>query len=115
MRLVGSMTSRARDRQWLSAAFNLNTPLSDDLSQPLRRLRDPVAIARRSIELVRAGGFDKVAWDSASTSTPSTSVFDLLPHADLVQLVHTAHSAGIHTYVSGGVTPSDVRRGVHAA
>lgn len=53
-----------------SAAFNLNTPIVDDLNGVY--ISKPMNIGRRAIELAALGGFDKVTWDGASDSYPST-------------------------------------------
>ncbi|GAB1520480.1 hypothetical protein RhiTH_003557 [Rhizoctonia solani] len=94
-------------RQCLSAAFNLNTPLVDDIHGTYHD--KPIEIARRAIELTVLGGFDKVTWDGASDSYPSTPLLiiskndnGLLSLCEAKELVHKAHSAGLLTYFSAG-------------
>jgi hypothetical protein len=115
MKSLAKLTLRVRQSQVLSAAFNLNTPLVDDLRQgPMIEFTAAADIAKYSIELVKQGGFDKVTWDSAGKAVPSCCVFELLSHRALVQLTHKAHSCGLETYVSGGVSVQNVQLGVYA-
>lgn len=108
MRRVAGETIRSDD-QFFSAAFNLNQPLVDDRAATAAKngkpqiLTDPVQIAMLAVELVKAGGWNKVALDSASDKFPSTPVTDLLGPDNLIRWVHAAHSAGLETYTSGGV------------
>jgi hypothetical protein len=57
-----------------SAAFNLNTPIVDDIEQ--RYIKTPLEIGKRAIEIAALGGFDKVTWDGASDSYPSVRKSD---------------------------------------
>ena len=64
-----------RPTQYLSAAFNLNTEMTDDLilgedGKP-RVLKDRMEIGLRGIELTAMGGFDKVTFDGATLVYPS--------------------------------------------
>lgn len=61
-----STSDLANDR---SAAFNLNTPLIDDIKG--KHYTNPIEIGRRAVKLAALGGFDKVTWDGASDSYPS--------------------------------------------
>ncbi|KAL1914511.1 uncharacterized protein VTP21DRAFT_8225 [Calcarisporiella thermophila] len=93
-------------KQYLSAAFNLNTPLVDDL--PPYTAEDPKIytnqreIGLRGIELAAMSGFDKVTWDGASDSYPSKCVMEQLGFQDALELVHRAHEQGLVTYFSAG-------------
>ena len=102
--LVGNVI-RDRARQRLSAAFNINTPLRDDRGSNNQSVdvKDRFAIARMAIELAKQGGFDKIAWDGASDGA-STPFVEQLPHAQILELIHVAHSRGLETYVSAGMT-----------
>ncbi|QAB01147.1 MULTISPECIES: hypothetical protein [Agrobacterium tumefaciens complex] len=115
MRAVAERTiRRPNKKQLLSAAFNLNTVLLDDTEGVAREYSTPAEIAKRSVGVVVSGGFDKITWDSASLSVPSSCVFELLSHRALVEATHLAHSNGLETYVSGGVTHRSVVHGVNA-
>ncbi|KAF8688460.1 hypothetical protein RHS03_09451, partial [Rhizoctonia solani] len=92
-------------RQCLSAAFNLNTPLVDDIHGTYHD--KPIEIARRAIELTVLGGFDKVTWDDASDAYPSTPLLiisnndnGLLSLCEAKELVYKAHSASLLAYFS---------------
>lgn len=106
MRAVAGNVLRDRDRQTLSAAFNVNTPLDG--------LRDRFEIAKKGVELARAGGFDKIAWDGASNEVPSKPLVEQITHAELVDLVHFAHENGLETYVSAGMLAEHMKNAVHA-
>ena len=92
-------------RQYFSAAFNLNTPLIDDLNLDAEGkptiITEQVAIGRRGIELAALGGFDKVTWDGASDTYPSQCIILQLGFQNALELVHRAHSVGLTTYMSG--------------
>lgn len=98
-------------RQYFSAAFNLNTPLIDDLSPDNEGkptvITEQVAIGRRGIELAALGGFDKVTWDGASDTYPSQCIILQLGFQNALELVHKAHSVGLTTYMSGGYSAID--------
>ena len=110
-------------KQILSAAFNLNTPLVDDLSEADAEgnypvITDNVAIGRRGIQLAALGGFDKVTFDGAADSYPSECIVSKHPlcnlwhvadvqvlqlaFADAIELIHLSHQAGLLTYMSAG-------------
>jgi len=66
-------------KQILSAAFNLNTPLVDDLAEADAQgdypvITDNIEIGRRGIELAALGGFDKVTFDGAADTYPSECI-----------------------------------------
>jgi len=66
-------------KQILSAAFNLNTPLVDDLAEADTEgnypvITDNIEIGRRGIELAALGGFDKVTFDGAADTYPSECI-----------------------------------------
>lgn len=70
-------------KQILSAAFNLNTPLVDDLAEPDAEghypvITDNIAIGRRGIQLAALGGFDKVTFDGAADSYPSECIVSII-------------------------------------
>ncbi|WP_328315772.1 hypothetical protein [Streptomyces sp. NBC_00388] len=119
MRAVTADTLMNPHRQTLSAAFNLNTPFTDDRGpgKP-RSIENRLALGRLGIELTRRGGFGKVAWDGAGDSHPSRPIIGQLGHATAATLVHEAHSAGLLTYMSAGISfdelPDVVHTGVDA-
>lgn len=98
-------------KQVLSAAYNLNAPLVDDLAPPIIGedgqsqfpvLTDNIAVAKRGIELAALGGFDKVTFDGASDTYPSQCVILQVSFENALELVHLAHQAGLITYMSAG-------------
>ncbi|WNZ21576.1 hypothetical protein HJG54_00950 [Leptolyngbya sp. NK1-12] len=99
---------RDSSAQILSAAFNLNTPILDDREKTQQNhqepvwIKDPSKIALLAVELVKAGGFDKVTCDGASNSYPSSCVLEQLPFPNAVEFVHLAHEQGLLTYFSAG-------------
>ncbi|MEV0251785.1 hypothetical protein AB0H76_34710 [Nocardia sp. NPDC050712] len=105
MRAVAADTLMNPHRQTLSAAFNLNNGFVDDRGpgKP-RKVKDRLGVGRLGIELARAGGFGKVAWDGAGDAHPSKPIIEQLGHADAATLVHEAHSAGLLTYMSAGIS-----------
>lgn len=114
MRAVAGNVLRDRDRQTLSAAFNLNTPLSIESEQGAVVLRGRFEIGHAGVQLARAGGFDKIAWDGASNEVPSKPIVEQLTHAELVDLVHFAHENGLETYVSAGMRAEHMKHAVFA-
>jgi hypothetical protein len=114
MRALSGNVLRDRDRQTLSAAFNVNTPLEVREGGRTTTIRDPYAIGRRGVELARAGGFDKVTWDGASNEVPSRPLIGQLTHEELVDLVHYAHESGLETYISAGMVAEHMRDAVLA-
>jgi hypothetical protein len=106
MRAVAGNVLRDRDRQTLSAAFNLNTPLDD--------VKGRFEIGKAGVRLARAGGFDKIAWDGASNEVPSKPIVEQLTHAELVDLVHLAHENGLETYISAGMLAAHMKNAVFA-
>ncbi len=121
MRAVVGNVIRDRDRQFLSAAFRINFPVIDDRPETVARhgqpitLTDRMAIAKFGVELTKAGGFDKVAWDGSSNEVPSIPILDQLPLAQFVELAHLAHEAGLECYVSAGCVASHMRAATLAA
>lgn len=93
-------------KQILSAAYNLNAPLIDDLRPgedgELTQITENMAIAKRGIELAALGGFDKVTFDGASDTYPSQCVILQISFENALELVHLAHQAGLITYMSAG-------------
>ena len=114
MRAVAGNVLRDRDRQTLSAAFNLNTPLQVEGEEGSVVLRDRYDIGHAGVQLARAGGFDKIAWDGASNDVPSRPLVEQLSHAQLVDLVHFAHENGLETYISAGMVAQHMRDAVLA-
>jgi hypothetical protein len=124
MRAVVGNCQRDSDLQFLSAAFNINTPLVDDRkANDVRIVRDRVEVARLGIEIARAGGFDKITWDGASNEVPSRSIIKLhdadddtgqLSSIQVLELVHLAHEAGLETYISAGMTSAHMAPAVYA-
>jgi hypothetical protein len=114
MRAVSGNVLRDRDRQTLSAAFNVNTPLHVEGQDGAVVLRDRYEIGHAGVQLARAGGFDKVAWDGASNEVPSRPIVEQLTHAELTDLVHFAHESGLETYISAGMVAEHMRNAVFA-
>jgi hypothetical protein len=114
LRAVSGNVLRDRDRQTLSAAFNLNTPLEVKDAAGSRTLRDRFEIGMKGIEIARAGGFDKVTWDGASNEVPSKAITDQISHEQLVDLVHHAHESGLETYISAGMVAKHMEAAVFA-
>ena len=94
-------------KQILSAAYNLNSPFIDDLSEPNAEGNYPtitsnIAIGKRGIQLAALGGFDKVTFDGAADTYPSHCVILQVTFQNALELVHLAHQAGLITYMSAG-------------
>jgi hypothetical protein len=102
MRCLRTNILRDSRTQLLSAAFNLNTPLVDDRDGGSRVVTGRREIGLLGIELVKAGGFDKVTWDGSADTYPSVPVMEQLTHAEALELVHRAHERGLRTYFSAG-------------
>ncbi|CAM2069517.1 hypothetical protein SCOR_29360 [Sulfidibacter corallicola] len=110
--LVGNV-QRDPERQYLSAAFNINTPIVDDLEpgcDATKPVEDPFELGRLGIRIAVRGGFDKVAWDGASNKIPSDPIIEQLSHAEFVTLIHEAHENGLETYISAGLRPEHMAR-----
>lgn len=106
MRALSGNVLRDRDRQTLSAAFNVNTPIDG--------ITNRFEIGRKGVEIARAGGFDKIAWDGASNEVPSKPICEQLTHEELVDLVHLAHENGPETYISAGMIAKHMANAVYA-
>ncbi|KAL8583828.1 hypothetical protein ACOMHN_040297 [Nucella lapillus] len=132
---------RERHLQALSALWDLGTPLTDDYgveegkgegvgsSSPVTQgtkkvLEEPHHIARRAIDITLAGGFDQVTWYSSCDETQdpacsnnqseqTTCVLRRLTSQQILTLVHQAHSRGLLTYFTGGVTCQDIQPAVY--
>jgi hypothetical protein len=114
MRAVSGNVLRDPDRQTLSAAFNLNTPI-DVVENGVRSvIRGRFEIGKKGIELARAGGFEKVTWDGASSEVPSKPLVEQITHEELTDLVHFAHENGLETYISAGMVAEHMRNAVFA-
>ncbi|UQA58372.1 hypothetical protein [Polyangium aurulentum] len=114
MKAVVGNVLRDRERQYLSAAFNINTPLVIDHDGPARTLVDRFEIAMAGIAIARLGGFDKIAWDGASNEIPSRPFTQQLTFQQLVDIVHAAHENGLETYISAGMEAPDMAIAAHA-
>lgn len=114
MRCLRSNVLRNPRTQYLSAAFNLNTPIVDDRGGVERRVTERREIGLLGIELVKEGGFDKVTWDGSADTYPSVPVMEQIPHATAVELVHRAHERGLLTYFSAGFRLPQIAAAVHA-
>ena len=116
MRIVAGNVVRDPVTQRLSAAFNINTDLVDDLfSRGLPRKIDKSAsaeISELAVSLVALGRFNKIAWDGASNKRPSEPIIGQLKHSHLLKLVHSAHERGLETYVSAGMDGKYMRDAV---
>ncbi|KAG8705188.1 hypothetical protein FRC09_003110 [Ceratobasidium sp. 395] len=106
-------------RQYLSAAFNLNTPIIDDINGDY--LEDKMKIGKRAIELAALGGFEKVTWDGAADTYPSVPTLQAKPgdggqlsRIDAIKLVHWAHSVGLTTYFSAGFKTRHIKTAVYS-
>lgn len=102
MRCLRSNVLRHAPTQYLSAAFNLNTPLIDDRKGSDRLVAERREIGLLGVELAKAGGFDKVTWDGSADTYPSVPVMEQISHATAVEIVHRAHENGLLTYFSAG-------------
>ena len=114
MRALSGNVLRDRDRQTLSAAFNLNTPLEVEEGGVKRTVRDRFEIGMAGVALAREGGFEKIAWDGASNEVPSRPIVQQITHEQLVDLVHAAHENGLETYVSAGMLAEHMKDAVFA-
>jgi phosphate/phosphite/phosphonate ABC transporter binding protein len=119
MRYVAGNVIRDSSRQYLAAAFNINTPIVDDRPETLEintdspvTLTNRMEIARLAIELTKQGGFERVTWDGASNEVPSVPILGQLSHEQVVMLVHEAHKRGLQTYISAGLEPYHMRDAV---
>jgi hypothetical protein len=121
MRAVVGNVLRDRDRQFLSAAFRINFPIVDDRPETVARhgapvtLTDRMEIARLGVQIAKAGGFDKVAWDGSTNVVPSIAIMEQLTLGQWVELAHLAHSAGLECYVSAGCVARHMRDATLAA
>jgi hypothetical protein len=121
MRAIVGNVLRDPSRQFLSAAFRINIPLVDDRPETVARygesqtVTDRMEVAKLGVELAKAGGFDKVAWDGSSNEVPSIPIMDQLPLARFVELAHLAHQAGLECYVSAGCVGDHMRPATLAA
>lgn len=101
--LVGNC-QRDIDLQFLSAAFNINTPIIDDRDPDnVLTVKDRFGIAQLGIELASLAGFNKVTWDGASKEVPSKPIIGQLSFEQILELVHLAHEKGLETYISAGL------------
>ncbi len=114
MRAVSGNVLRDRDRQTISAAFNVNTPFQVESADGVHVVSGRYEIGYAGVQLARAGGFDKIAWDGASNEVPSKPITDQLTHAELVDLVHFAHENGLETYISAGMAARHMQNAVLA-
>ena len=112
---------RAVDRdgqQTLSTQFSLGAPIRDDRAmghgRPAPPVSHPAAIAALSIEMTRAGGWDRVTLDSASATIPSAPVVERLGLETLTRWVRDAHVAHLETYISGGMSARHIPHAVQA-
>lgn len=113
MRAVAGNVIRDPITQRLSAAFNISTPVKDDLfshGEPI--IKDPVKIAELAVRLVKQGKFNKIAWDGASDQQPSRPFIGQISRRQLLELVHSAHERGLETYISAGMKSEHMRDAV---
>lgn len=109
MKSVVGNVIRDETKQTLAAAFNINTPLFDDIYTK-QFITDKFEIAKLGINIALEGGFDRVTWDGASNKVPSDAIIDQLTHEQFVELVHQAHEKGLQTYFSSGLTAEHMYR-----
>lgn len=114
MRHLSLQVIRNRARQYMSAAFPLNTPLVDDREETLeanggqpKTITDKYEIGKLGVLLASEGGFDKLTFDGAGDFYPSVNVLEQLGRAEAVDLVHRAHERGLITYYSAGFKIKD--------
>ncbi|MBM2614993.1 hypothetical protein JIG36_05400 [Actinoplanes sp. LDG1-06] len=113
MRAVAGNVVRDPSRQTLTAALSLNTPIVDDRAGAPVLVSEPFDVATLGIELVRDGGFDRIAWDGSSNQVPAVPVVEQLSFGHLLGLVHHAHETGLDTYISAGMLPDHMRTAVN--
>jgi hypothetical protein len=113
MRVVAGNVVRNPVKQRLSAAFNINTPIVNDLISrgAPQTVTDPAAIAELAATLAHEGKFNKVAWDGASNG-PSKPIIGQLSRAQLLKVAHAAHEYGLETYISAGMEAHHMRDAV---
>jgi len=114
MHHMAAQVSRNKAKQYLSAAFPLNTPLTDDRPEVMaanggkpKVITDKYEIGKTGVILTAMGGFDKVTFDGAGDVYPSVNVLEQLGRAEAVDLVHLAHERGLMTYYSAGFKIKD--------
>jgi len=114
MRHLSLQVIRNRARQYMSAAFPLNTPLVDDREEVLEKnggkpvtITDKYEIGKLGVILASMGGFDKCTFDGAGDVYPSVNVLEQLGRAEAVDLIHRAHERGLITYYSAGFKIKD--------
>ncbi|MGD9823247.1 LOG family protein, partial [Desulfobacter sp.] len=117
MNAVVANVRRDPDRQYLSAAFNINRPIFSESRGKLLQRTDPdgtTAIAKAAVQITRQGNFDKVTLDGASERKgASVPVVDQLSHPQMLGFVHEAHQAGLITYLSAGIDASNLHKAVY--
>ncbi|MBI5145828.1 MAG: hypothetical protein HZA84_01245 [Thaumarchaeota archaeon] len=113
MKAVVGNVVRDENTQYLSAAFNINTPIIDDRSNTPIEISNRFQIASIGIEIAFQGGFEKITWDGASNQIPSVPIIEQLTHEQIVELVHRSHELGLETYISAGMRPDHMELAVH--
>ncbi len=105
MKVVAGNVIRDPLKQRLSAAFNINSPLVNDLASrgTPQEITDRFEIAKLAVRMVTEGGFNKVAWDGASNTQPSEPIIGQLSRVQLLKVTHAAHEHGLETYISAGM------------
>lgn len=114
MQAVAGNVVRDTEKQRLSAAFNINRDLVDDLTttapRTLKGETQRLEIATLAIHLVEVGKFNKVAWDGALPLGHAKPILvGQLKRVELLSLVHSAHEKGLETYISAGMQPEHMR------
>ena len=112
--VVGNVL-REPERQFLAAAFNINTPIIDDRGNEKKKIKNRFEIGMLGIEIAHSGGFDKVTWDGASNEIPSRPILGQLDFSEIVTLVHRAHEFGLNCYISAGLKANHMREAVYAS
>mmetsp|Transcript_37952 Transcript_37952/g.83209 ORF Transcript_37952/g.83209 Transcript_37952/m.83209 type:complete len:657 (-) Transcript_37952:215-2185(-) len=114
MTALSQQLVRNRARQYVSAAFPLNTPLVDDREETKAAnggepvtITDKYEIGKLGVVLAAEGGFDKVTFDGAGDVYPSVNILEQLGHPEAVDLIHRAHERGLITYYSAGFKIKD--------
>jgi hypothetical protein len=114
MHVVAGNVVRNPVTQRLSAAFNINNPIVNDLGSrgAAPTVSDRFAIAELAVRLTAKGRFNKVAWDGASNGPSEPIVGTQLTRTQLLTVVHAAHERGLETYISAGMDGGHMRDAV---
>lgn len=118
MNAIVANVRRDPDRQYLSAAFNINRPIyCESKGRVLKRTDDPAGIYElidTVVNIAGKGHFDKVTLDGASErKSASIPIVNQLSHRQMLHFVHTAHKTGLITYFSAGIDATNLHKAVY--